>query len=82
MVVDVSTGYLAEDNRLGPRVALVVTATVSFIIVCLRLYARGIIAKQLGLDDYTMVAAWVSRCAWSTRKAVQRLARVNAWANL
>jgi hypothetical protein len=57
----VTPEYLAEDSRAGPRVAVIVVHAVAFAVVFLRFYARGVLLKSVGTDDYLMGAAAVRR---------------------
>ena len=51
------------DQDLGPsmRNAAIISFTVAVFLLVLRIYTRGLLVRRTGWDDYTMVAATVSR---------------------
>lgn len=48
-------------NRSWVSITVVTTTlSMAFTAVCLRFYTRGVLLKQLGIDDYVMLVALVS----------------------
>lgn len=52
-----SKACLAEDRRTPAAIGMIVTTALSTIVVVVRLYARGRLIKEMGWDDYLIVAA-------------------------
>ena len=52
--------FLAEDRRQPAIIGAVVVTALSFLVVLVRLYARGYLMHELGWDDLTIVIAQVS----------------------
>ncbi|KAI8960751.1 hypothetical protein F5Y11DRAFT_252864 [Daldinia sp. FL1419] len=51
---------LAHDNRASVLIGVVcLVCTIATVAVGLRFYTRSIMLKQLGVDDYLILAAWV-----------------------
>ncbi|KAJ5782636.1 hypothetical protein N7457_004410 [Penicillium paradoxum] len=49
--------FLAEDRRQPAIIGMVTVTVLSFIVVCVRLYARGYLIHELGRDDVAIVLA-------------------------
>lgn len=64
-----ASGPLPSNDTRGPEIVGVLWAlcTISWIIVLLRLYVRTFVRRNLGWDDYTIVAALVSTSAVNRR---------------
>jgi hypothetical protein len=54
-----SAEYLAEDFSHWPRVGIYLTFFVAIFLMLLRIYARVVLIKWFGLDDFLMVLAVV-----------------------
>jgi hypothetical protein len=59
MSAEFSAAYLAEDRRQPAVIGIVVVTALSFIVVVIRLYARRILIRELGLDDLFILLAQV-----------------------
>lgn len=57
----VDSSRLAHDDRASVLIgAVCLVCSVATIAVGLRLYTRSRMLKQLGIDDYLVLMAWVS----------------------
>lgn len=54
-----SKAFLAEDRRTPAAIGMIVTTALSTVVIVVRLYARGRLIREMGWDDYLIVAAQV-----------------------
>ncbi|KAL2801848.1 hypothetical protein BJX63DRAFT_416435 [Aspergillus granulosus] len=72
--------YLAEDRRTPALIGVTVVTALSFIVVCVRLYARGILIRELGWDDLLIVAAQLT--SWATMALCMMILKYGAGRHL
>jgi hypothetical protein len=55
-----SAAYLTEDRGEPALIAMYIVTALSTIVVLVRLYARGLLIRELGMDDYLIVFGQVN----------------------
>lgn len=55
-----TAAFLEQDRRKPAVIGMVMVTALSFLVVLLRLFARGYMMRELGWDDYLITAAQVS----------------------
>lgn len=55
----VSQAYLAENRGGQAELGIYIVTALSTVVVLVRLYARGFLIREVGLDDYLIIGAQV-----------------------
>lgn len=53
--------FLAEDRRQAAVIGMSVITALLLVIVSIQVYARGILIRELGWDDYLIILAHVNQ---------------------
>ncbi|KAL3460107.1 hypothetical protein BJX64DRAFT_290592 [Aspergillus heterothallicus] len=72
--------FLAEDRRKSAYIGVAVVTALSFIVVCVRLYARRFLIRELGWDDLFIVAAQLT--SWATMALCMMILKYGAGRHL
>ncbi|KAJ0419776.1 hypothetical protein BJY00DRAFT_285513 [Aspergillus carlsbadensis] len=80
MDMEYSPEYLAEDRRAQAYIGVAVVTALSFVVVCVRLYARRFLIRELGWDDFFIVAAQLT--SWATMALCMMILKYGAGRHL
>ncbi|KAL2794546.1 hypothetical protein BJX66DRAFT_337697 [Aspergillus keveii] len=79
-IPEYSPEYLAEDRRAPAYIGVAVVTALSFVVVCVRLYARRFLIRELGWDDLFIVAAQLT--SWATMALCMMILKYGAGRHL
>ncbi|KAJ5929144.1 hypothetical protein N7454_006992 [Penicillium verhagenii] len=75
-----SAAYLAEDRRKPAMIGITFVTALSFVVVVVRLYARGFLIHELGWDDLFITLAQLT--SWATMSLCMMILRYGSGRHL